>query len=68
MNPTNGSWWIVQILSNGRDKIIFFARAFPLPDRSREDLNNPPTAVTAVGGIFDFLCKAAESKTSVSVA
>ena len=22
MNPTNGSWWIVQIVSNGSDKII----------------------------------------------
>jgi hypothetical protein len=32
----------------GATKLSFFAQAFALPDRSREDLNNPPTAV---GGI-----------------
>ena len=41
MNPTNGSWWIVQIVSNGSDKIIL--REFALLDRSREDMNHPPT-------------------------
>jgi hypothetical protein len=36
-NPTNGSWWIVQVQPTGR--------CF-----SRPDLNNPPTAV---GGIYE---------------
>jgi len=46
MNPTNGSWWIVQIVSKW-ERQNYLALAFALPDR-REDLNHPPTAV---GGI-----------------
>ena len=41
-NPTNGSWWIVQILQRCRRNTGI-----------RRDLNNPPTAV---GGIQLFHC------------
>ena len=45
VNPTNGSWWIVQISSNGQH--CHFAPFSTLLE-AREDLNHPPTAV---GGI-----------------
>jgi hypothetical protein len=56
LNPTNGSWWIVQILTEVGPEVStnplvgleckWFLELF------RKDLNNPPTPV---GGISDFL-------------
>jgi hypothetical protein len=42
VNPTNGSWWIVQIFSNW-SALSFYSPIYALEDR--EDLNHPPTAV-----------------------
>jgi hypothetical protein len=47
LNPPNGSWEIVQIVWVRQNCL---AQALALPDRSRKDLNNPPTSV---GGIYE---------------
>ena len=47
-NPTNGSWWMVQILSTScahKKKVVQNKSVLRL---GRKDLNNPPTSV---GGI-----------------
>ena len=46
VNPTNGSWWIVQIFSNW--SALSFCSPLSTLLEDREDLNHPPTAV---GGI-----------------
>src|SRR6185503_3574134 len=60
LNPTNGSWWMVQILSKGSEvsthcrewDYIEFGEAC-----SRKDLNEPPTAVGGITLIQERSCR-----------
>src|SRR5215813_2636481 len=44
-NPTNGSWWMVQILSTTTDLPLFAATL------RRKDLNHPATAVAGISSM-----------------
>ena len=53
LNPTNGSWWIVQILSGEGSEVSTHCRGWDYVANEerfgRKDLKYPPTAV---GGIL----------------
>jgi hypothetical protein len=48
MNPINGSWWMVQIVSTSMARQMLAQKKDNFVAPIRNDLNNPPTAV---GGI-----------------